>query len=571
MRLSRLLLFAFHLISSVTAAQTVARFDVVIDEIMANPSPQVGLPNAEFIEIKNLSGKDLNLAGCRLSTSSATSGAFPAYTLPADSFLIITSTSNASLFTSFGKVMGIPGFPSLANDGAVLSLKSKQGVTVHAVNYSIDWYQNAVKEDGGWALEMIDTQAPCSGITNWKASIDLKGGTPGKKNSVDGSNPDQTPPQLIRTFGVDDTTVTVVFDEPLDSVSASNAASYVLGNGIGVISAVAQPPLFNEVVLKLSAPMQKRTVYYLTANHVKDCKGNVIAAFNKAKAGLAEDALRDDIVINEILFNPGPSAYDYVELYNKSSKVIDAGKLFAANRNSSGDISSVKKLSKTPCFIFPGDYIVITEDAASLMKEYLVENPLNVLKMYALPSYPDDKGAVVITNAQGEVVDEVNYSDKWHFALISNTEGVALERIDPAGASNAPGNWHSAASTAGYGTPTYKNSQYKQTESVTATIEVKPKIFSPDNDGYEDIASIQYRVEETGYVASIIIFNAGGKAVRYFVKNAILGLNGSWNWDGLDEKNQKLPAGTYVIYTEILNLQGRKKQFKNTVVLARKL
>ena len=279
----------------------------------------------------------------------------------------------------------------------------------------------------------------------------------------------------------------------------------------------------------------------------------------------------NDVVINEILFNPRPNAYDYVEIYNRSNKIIDANKVFIGNRNSSGALSSIKKLSENPFYIFPDDYIVITEDAISLQHEYLVQNPQNVLILSALPSFPDDKGAIVITNQQGNVVDEVSYSEKWHFALINNNEGIALERVDPNDSSQKQSNWHSAASTAGHGTPTYKNSQLKQSNPVNATIDVSPKVFSPDNDGHDDIATVLYQVSEPGYIANVTIFDANGRMVRYIVKNALLGLKGSWNWDGLNENAQKLPIGTYIIFTEIFNLQGKKKQFKNTVVLARKL
>jgi len=571
MRLHQLLLLLFQFIAVVSLAQVPNRYDVVIDEIMADPTPQVGLPNAEFIELKNVSGRSLNLSGWKLSTSSSVSGAFPNYILPSDSFLVLTSTANVSLFLSLGRAIAIPSFPSLPNEGTVLKLTSKEGITIHAVNYTNSWYQNPVKEEGGWTLEMVDTKNPCIGISNWKASIDPGGGTPGRKNSADGVNNDITPPQLIRTFSMDSVSIIALFDEPLDSIAASILSYYSLDNSINIASVIPQAPLFTEVIIKLTTPLQKRTVYTLAVNQVRDCKGNIIGSYNKAKAGWAEEALTADIVINEILFDPRPNAFDYVEFYNKSNKILDANKLYIANRNTSGTISSIRKWSETPYYIFPDDYIVVTEDVLTLNKEYLVQNPSAVLELSSLPSFPDDKGIVVVTNSQGTVVDEVSYSSKWQFALISDAEGVALERIDPAGLSQDANNWHSAASTAGYGTPTYKNSQFKLAENSIATIEVSPKVFSPDNDGYDDVASINYQVGEPGYVGNVSIFNSIGRPVRYFVKNALLGLKGSWNWNGLDDNSQKLPIGTYIIYTEIFNLQGKKQQFKNTVVLARKL
>jgi hypothetical protein len=567
----KLLVPALIIIPFLSMAQTAERLDVVITEIMADPSPAVGLPNAEFIEVKNVSSTPFNLNGWKISDATSNATITANFILQPDSIAILCANGNVTAFSIFGRTIGVTGFPSLDNDGDIISLRSPQGKTSHGVNYTIDWYQNEIKKDGGWSLEMIDTKNPCSGMSNWKASTDAGGGTPGKKNSVDGVNTDAVPPQLIRTYSLDNITIVALFDEPLDSTSASSVSNYSLTNNIAIASSTPQAPLFNSVVLKLSNPLQKQTGYTLTASNVKDCKGNAIGVYNKAKAGLAEEAILDDVVINEILFNPKPDAFDYVEIYNRSNKIVDASKLYIANRNTSGVLASIKKLSETPFYIFPNGYIVITEDASSLKHEYMVQKAENVLVLSSLPSFPDDKGIVVITNSQGNVVDEVSYSEKWHFALINNNEGVALERIDPNDSSQKQSNWHSASSTAGYGTPTYKNSQYKQTNSANAVIEVSPKVFSPDNDGHDDITTISYEVTEPGYVANITIFDANGRLVRYFIKNALLGLKGSWNWDGLNENGQKLPVGTYIIYAEIFNLQGKKKQFKNTVVLARRL
>jgi hypothetical protein len=567
----RIMLIFLLGIPGIIEAQTANRFDVVITEIMADPTPTVGLPNAEYIEIRNVSRSAFNLNGWKVNDATSTGTINTSFVLQPDSSAILCSTGNVVIFSAFGRSIAVTNFPSLNNDGDVLCLRSPQGKTIHAVNYSLEWYQNDVKKDGGWSLEMIDTKNPCGGGNNWKASVDPSGGTPGKINSVDGSNNDASAPELLRSYSLDSTRIVLVFDEPMDSTSASIASSYSISPNISVASALAQGPLFDCVVLKTSTPIVHETVYTVTVNNIKDCKGNVVSGSNKVRAGIAEEALPRDVVINEILFNQRPGAYDYIEVYNKSNKIVDANRLFIANRSAAGALTSIKKLDEAPFYIFPGDYIAVTEDAPSLQKEYLVLTPANVLVVSTLPSFPDDKGTVVITNNQGGVVDEVCYSEKWQFALMNNYEGVALERIDPSDSSQKQSNWHSAASTAGYGTPTYKNSQFKQSNIVNAAIEVMPKVFSPDNDGHDDIASIAYQVTEPGYVANVSIFDANGRLVRYLAKSALLGLKGSWNWDGLNESGQKLSMGTYIVFTEIFNLQGKKQQFKNTVVLARKL
>lgn len=563
------LLFIFIAFLNLTT-HSQQRFDIVIDEIMADPSPQVLLPNLEYIELKNVSGHDINLQGWKLAILSATSGTFGNYVLPADSFLILTTTSGTASFTAYGRTLSVPSFPALANDGTTISLISKEGKIVHFVSYNTNWYQNAVKKDGGWSLEMIDTRNPCAGAGNWKASTDNAGGTPGKKNSVDAVNKDEKAPEVKNVYAKDNSTIVLQFDESVDSLIAVDVSHYNLTPLINISSVVVSATDFTEVQLKLNASLNATTIYTLSVSSIKDCAGNA-SSTTQHKLGLPQDATTSDILINEILFNPKPDGYDFVELYNRSNKIIDAGKLYIGSRNSSGTISSLKKLNEQPYYIFPGDYIVITEDANSLLRNYLVKNPNAVLVLSSLPSFPDDKGTVVITNFQGEVVDELSYADDWHFDLIANDEGLSLERIDPDKPTQNADNWHSAASTAGYATPTYKNSQYKQTDNISATIEVTPKVFSPDNDGIDDIATIQYQLGEIGYVANVTIFDASGRLMRHLVKNATLGLKGTWNWDGLDEKGRKLLIGNYIIYSEFFNLQGKKKQFKNVVVLARRL
>ena len=558
-------------LATITATRAQNRYDVVISEIMADPSPVIGLPNAEWVELRNVTTSAVNLLNWKIGDATTQSGSMPLFYLQPDSSVIICSVGSAPMLSVFGAVVPVTNFPSLDNDGDQLFVRSATGSIIHSIAYTSAWYQSDLKKEGGWSLEMIDIKNPCGITNNWKASIDPLGGTPGKKNSIDGITFDQTGPVMRYSFVIDSLTLVAVFDKPLDSLKAAVISNYNISDGLTISSAVTIPPLFYQVQLRLVNPMLLDKIYNLSVVNVTDCKGNPVPAGNKVKSGRPVDAGVSELVINEILFNPRSNANDYVEFYNNSKKIFDASRLYIANRNNTGVISSIRQISSKPFYIFPGEYLIITQDAENLRLNYLVENPDFVIELSSLPSYPDDEGDVVLLNLQGEVIDEVKYQKSWHFKLISNDEGISLERIDPSGVSNDASNWHSAASTAGFGTPSYKNSQFRQAISINARVEVQPEIFSPDNDGRDDFAIVQYQLAEPGYVANIIIFDVNGRPVRYLARNATLGLNGHWNWDGLGDKGNKLPVGIYIIYTEIFNLQGKIKKFKNTVVLARQL
>ncbi|HEU4469499.1 MAG TPA: lamin tail domain-containing protein [Flavisolibacter sp.] len=542
--------------------------DIIIDEIMADPSPPVSLPEAEYIELKNTSAYKIDLAGWRLGFNQNLTAPLPACMLLPDSFVLLTHPSHAAAVSAYGRVLPLPSMPSLSNEGGLLYLQSPAGLTIHALAYNNDWYGSEIKKTGGWSLEMVDTRNPCTGKGNWKASTAIQGGSPGRKNATDAVNLDEAPPRLLRTFSIDSLTLAAVFDEGLDSLSASAISSYNLG--LSLTAALPKAPMFNQVVLILAAPMQGEKVYTLSVTGIRDCRGNAMAGENKAKAGLTSLPTAHDIVLNEILFNPPSAGADYVEIYNRGNKVVDVHNLFLASRNGAGQLTTAIRLSEVPLQLFPGEYLVITEDPDALYKSYFVKTPSSVLPCKPLPSLPDDEGTVVLLSSSGEVVDEFSYSEKYHFKLIANAEGVALERVDPSGESQAPQNWHSAASSAGYGTPGYLNSQYRLLGDIEQAIEVEPRVVSPDNDGFDDAAIIRYSMETAGYVANLVIFDAGGRPVRYFLKNALLGTKGSWTWDGLDEQGKALPPGPYILQFEVFKLDGKKNQFRKVIVLARK-
>jgi hypothetical protein len=245
--------------------------------------------------------------------------------------------------------------------------------------------------------------------------------------------------------------------------------------------------------------------------------------------------------------------------------------LYIATRNATGQLTAVTPLSSASYLFFPGEYRVFTENRLWLQQQYLVKDSGVIVEVPSLPSMPDNKGSLVLINLQGAIIDELHYDEQWHFALISDKEGVALERISYNGPTQDKSNWMSAASTVGFGTPGYQHSQLIADGQVQGQVTIQPAVFSPDNDGWNDFATIAYQLSEPGYVANIRIFDVNGHRVRYLVQNATLPAAGQFRWDGLDDNLNQLPVGVYIVLTEIFNLQGKTKKFKQVVTLARKL
>lgn len=547
--------------------------DVIISEIMADPSPSVALPEEEYLEIYNRSNKPLNLKNW-VFESNGSKVLLPDYLLKPNSYLTLAEADSPSLFHSYGEVLELERLPQLTNSAGKLLLISNYGKVIDRVSYSESWYQSTLKQAGGWSLEIIDINNLCGAAENWAASKDAKGGSPGQLNSISAHNPDEIAPILKHIVYEFHDTLNLYFDSPLDEASVFAGAYSFSPSELEIkqINWTAREPEMIQLILQ-ERPEPKQ-IYTLSCKGISDCMGNEIGAFyNFAAFGIPEKAESKDVLINEILFNPYTGGSDFVELYNFSTKVIELRDLIIA-RAPSGlpeEIDAFAYCSEQGFQLLPNDFVVLTDNPENISANYTVEDARKLLQVKSMPNYLNSDGIVALLRKDLEPIDQVQYSDDWHFPLLKSLKGVSLERINYARSSQDKNNWHSAAEKLGFSTPGRENSNYSANFSTTNQVQIEPKLFSPDGDGYKDFLQIRYQFDAPGYVASIRIFDSEGRPIKNLANNKLLEAKGYLTWDGTNDAQNKASIGAYILIFEVFEPNGNSSKFKKSCILGGQL
>lgn len=371
---------------------------------------------------------------------------------------------------------------------------------------------------------------------------------------------DYTNPIAKEAAAKSERTVLVKFNEGMDSVSSLKLDNYVIDGN----HPTAAEYRGKSVLLTFPLTWREFDTTDITLHGVYDLSGN---ALDTTTLRFVFDTTYMNLIINEILFNPKPNAGDYVEIYNKSERAIPMKNIMLGTWDDNAD------RFKTACWIpdtanlASHDYLVVTTDTA-LASHFTVMNPEKVICLKSMPSYADASGTVVIAlRDTSTIIDKFTYSEKMHNSFLKDKEGVSLERRSFNEKTQLDANWHSAAKSAGWGTPTYKNSQSYDFLFDEDDIAVDPQIFSPDNDGYNDEVNISYSFSNGDYNGNIYIYDAQGRLVKRLERNAIFGYQGVFKWDGTNENGNRCQIGNYVVFVEVYDEKNTKQLFKKVVTL----
>src|SRR5690606_25273171 len=149
-----------------TRIDTAAPGDMLITEIMADPTPAIGLPEVEYLELHHAGEGILRLSEYLLQISSG-ARSLPDSILRPGEFVIVCASDKAALLNPYGRVIPVINMPALPNAGARIALTYKRDKVLLGLTYSDTWYDDANKDDGGWSLEMRNPAARCAGHENW--------------------------------------------------------------------------------------------------------------------------------------------------------------------------------------------------------------------------------------------------------------------------------------------------------------------------------------------------------------------------------------------------------------------
>ncbi|MCX7745181.1 MAG: lamin tail domain-containing protein [Flavobacteriales bacterium] len=545
-------------------------YDIVINELMVDENPTVMLPPTEYIELYNRNNFPVNIKGYELSVNNNTV-LLPSAIIQPDSFIVFVKDVWLQEFQGI-PVIGLSTWPTLTNTGATITLRDKKGKLLHSITYTDKWYKNPSKKDGGWSLEQIDVTKPCQGIYNWKASQDVKGGTPGRTNSVKSYITDTISPYVYGVGIPHQDTIYLHFREAIMPESVL-PEYFTISQGLGhpLVVEITEPEL-KKVVLKTQNSLMPDQFYSLIiSGPISDCALNVFQS-DSFQIKIPTSVQSGDLVINEILFDPPNNGIDYVEVYNRSEKVVDLKDILIGTGDTiTGFLENLRQIFHVSMIMLPGEYRLISTDMDVVLQYYFTKNKKAFIDVSSLPSYSNTSGTVTISDISQQVLDWLNYSDTWHFPLLNSKDGVSLERIDPHGETQMQSNWHSAAQTVGFGTPGYKNSQWVHVLPIAEQFKIKPEVFSPDQDGWDDILTIQYNLTEPGYMTTIKIFDAMGRLVKTLVNNQFIGTEGYFTWDGITNDGGKARIGIHIIWFELVDPSGIKVEFKAPCVVAGKI
>ena len=422
--------------------------DIVITEIMYAPTD--GEP--EWLEIYNQRDYAINLHNWRITDKvSSPIIVDTTFLIQPQEYIVISGDETIYNFYTLNSPVLVINLPSLNNTGDNLKLLDSLKREIDSVNYTPNW-----GGQNGYSLEKINTDDNGNDSTNWGSCISYYGGTPGKINSITPKEYDLTidrfyieskfvfigdpvkPNIVVKNLGMNfsgNYSLQIFHDINADSIAQENELTYQFDqSGLSPNDSV-------NLFVELTDYNIGLNYYIAKLIYADDLDSdNNFAFLNFTVVETNEN--RNDIVINEIMYAPNSPEPEWIELYNRSDKIINLRNYQIADNN-----DTVKAINVNIQFE-PFQYFVIAKDSSFIS---IYGDTLNFI-ISDFPNLNNTGDRIIILDSLNRIIDSLEYIPDW-----GGQNGISLERIDSELPSVDSTNWGSAILDSG-GTPGIINS-----------------------------------------------------------------------------------------------------------------
>ncbi|MBK8001659.1 MAG: lamin tail domain-containing protein [Verrucomicrobia bacterium] len=456
--------------------QSSRRTSLVISEIMFNPPARTDGRNLEFVELFNALGEPQDISGYRLD--GAADFKFPAGTVLAPGAFLVVARNPADVEAVYG-ITGVLGpfsnTNNLPNNSGTIQLRHRTGAVFLEANYDTQPPWPVSADGAGHSLVLARPSYGEGNIQAWAAS-DAVGGSPGR---MDPFTAEPSRNVMINEFLANT-------DEPeldfIELYNHSNLAVDISGcflsdardtNKFTIPVGTILPPrgfiVFNQTQLGFSLSSGGERIYFRNSSNTRvvdavrfeaQARGVSTGRFPDGSPGFAELSTKTpgttnsrlllrDIVINEIMYNPisRDSDDEFIELFNRGTNAVNLG----GWRLQDAVTLTIPSGATVPA----GGYLVLARNASRLISRYPNLSSGNTVGDYngsldnggerialAMPEPVfTTNGAVIVTNFNYVVVDEVTYRDGGRWGRWSDGGGSSLELVDARGDNRLAANW----------------------------------------------------------------------------------------------------------------------------------
>lgn len=533
--------------------------EIRISEVMANP--QGSEYENEYIELFNRSNNVIHINGWIMSDGtgidtitfvSGPKGIQPlGYALILDPSYDLENGQYSGLIPEGIPVYSIStdatfGSGGLSNSGESAIIRSADTTTTT----SMSWSEST---DNGYSWERVDLNSPDS-IAIWKQSL-VENGTPGYENSVVLPSQDLSISQVMVEHDSLQNQLRV-------TISIKNQGSSHAVNADLIIDLKQHGENLHDIQRDLPMIRSGDSTQWVESIDISICgwmqianqvfiQGDGVPENNTGRVGLYVNCQETPIILNEIMPTPFPGDEEWVEIHNRSDRIIDLLGWQFSDANPTRHL-----LADSSYYLIPGDYLLLAGSSQVNGMDWSAE----ILEIASFPTLNNDADECTLFQPDGSKADQVSYA-----GTTGLVEGRSLERVRVNNNGLATENWRICVDESG-STPGSRNSLYLENLNDRYLIELDPNPFLP-SDKEKGILNMYLELPVEQAIVSVSIYDLAGREIAVPIPMQVVAHRSHLSWDGTASYGGIADTGLYICRLIIDDMNGQVSEFYKKVYL----